>query len=171
MDMIARAKSSAATQKRNYLLQQKSDLVDSVFADTLESVKGLDDQKYTNLMIGLLTACFLKQIESEQTSRELYGEEDAIDPDAYEVVMNLRDRDRCGEAVVSGVSKKLCGKVPSEKLSRLTLSKAALPIDGGFILRCGSIETNCTLSLLFAQLREELEAEVGQALFAPKKQK
>ena len=35
---------------------------------------------------------------------------------------------------------------------------------------CGSMEMNCSLSLLFAQLREEMETEVGQALFAPRKQ-
>lgn len=170
MDMVTRARSSAETQKRNYILQCKSEVVDSVFEDTLSDMKKLEGEKYTSLLTGLLTACFLEQIEAEKTSRELYGEEDAIDPDAYEVILNMRDRDRYGKAVVEGAKRKLGGRVPSEKLSRLVLAPTTEPIDGGLILRCGSVETNCSFSLLFAQLRKNLEAEVGQALFVtPKK--
>ena len=169
LDMISRAKSSAATQKRNYILQRKSDLVDEAFADAMEGVRRMSDEKYTKLMIGLLTACFLGQLEAEKTCLELYGEEEAAEPEAYEVIMNPRDRDRCGDALIEGVRKKLCDKTAEQKLAKLTLAKTTAPLDGGFILRCGSIETNCTLSLLFAQLRTELETEVGQALFVPPK--
>ena len=169
LDMISRAKSSAATQKRNYILQKKSDLVDEVFADAMDSVKRLSAEKYTTLMIGLLSACFLGQLESEKTCLDLYGEEETAEVEAYEVIMNPRDRDRCGEAVVAGVRKKLSDKAAEQKLAKLTLAKTTVPLDGGFILRCGSVETNCTLSLLFSQLRTELETEVGQALFVPPK--
>lgn len=170
LEMISRAKSSAATQKRNFILQRKSDLVDEVFADAMESVKRMSNEKYTSLMVGLLTACFLKQLEAERACLDLYGEEETAEPEVYEVVMNPRDRDRCGAAVMEGVKKKLHEKATEQKLSKLMLAKTTAPIDGGFILRCGDIETNCTLSLLFAQLREELETEVGQALFVSQKQ-
>ncbi len=168
-ERIARARSSAATQKRNIMLQRKSDLVDSVFADTLANVCALQGEKYTNLLIGLLTACFLEQLESEKTSRALYGEEEGDEPEAYEVLLNQRDRDRCGGPLIEGVRKKIMGKIPEEKLSRLTVSRSTVAIDGGFILRCGAMEANCSLSLLFEQLRADLETEVGQALFSPPK--
>ena len=171
LDMISRAKSSAATKKRNYILQRKSDLVDEVFADAMASVKRLNDEKYTNLMIGLLTACFLKQLEAEATCLDLYGDEETAEPEVYEVIMNPRDRERYGIATVEGVKKKLHDKTAEEKLSKLMLAKTTAPIDGGFILRCGDVEINCTLSLLFSQLRTELETEVGQALFVPQKRK
>lgn len=169
IDLIARAKSSAATQKRNILLQRKSELVDSVFESTLESMKKLEGEKYTNLLIGLLTACFAEQIETEKANILLYGEEETFVPDAYEILMNTRDREQHGQALIAGVCKKLAGKVGDDKLAMLKLSDATVAIDAGFIMRCGSIEANCSFALLFAQLREELEAEVGHALFDPKK--
>ncbi|MBQ9761037.1 MAG: V-type ATP synthase subunit E [Clostridia bacterium] len=170
MDTATRARSSADTQKRNFVLQCKSDLVDSVFDETLKGMQTLEGEKYISLLAGLLTASLLEQIEAEKTSRTLYGEEDALDPEAYEVILNMRDRDRYGRSVVEAACGKLYGKIPPEKLARLKLASTTAPIDGGLILRCGSVESNCSFALLFAELRRELEAEVGQALFAPKKQ-
>ena len=168
-EMVARAKSTAATQKRNFILQRKSDLVDEVFEDTLREMRQLEGEKYTSLLVGLLAACFLEQLESERSSRLIYGEAEAEEPETYDVILNPRDWDRYGRAVIEGANKKLAGRVPTEKLSRLRLGSADPAVDGGLILRCGSVETNSSFSLLFAQLREELEAEVGEALFTPRK--
>lgn len=165
MEYVARVRSTAATSKRNLLLQTKSDLIDGVFASVLEQTRTLELEKYNEILIGLLSAALLEQIESEDISRTLYGEEEALAPECYEVLFNQRDRDRCGKAIIEGVQKHLFGKVAAEKLSRLTLSAGTAAIDGGLILRCGNIESNCSLSILFAQLREDLEAEVARALF------
>lgn len=168
-DIVARAKSAAANQKRNLLLETKSKLVDDAFDTTLESILAMNDEKYTALLVGLLSAAVLEQIEAEEISRELYGEEEAMEPACYEVLLNTRDRARCGEALIEQTKRKLGTKVAKEKLDRLNLSEKTVSIDGGMILRYGDIESNCTLSLLFAQLREELEVEVSRALFdAPK---
>ncbi len=165
MEYVARIRSAAATSKRNLLLQTKSDLIDGVFESVLEQTRNLELAKYNEILIGLLAAALLEQIESEETSRTLYGEEEALAPDAYEVLFNQRDRDRCGKLVIEGVQKHLSGKVSADKLSRLTLAAQTVSIDGGLILRCGSVESNCSLSILFAQLREGLEAEVARTLF------
>ncbi len=167
-DLITRARSAAAMQKRNLLLQTRGELMDAVFDDTLSQMQSLDTDKYTSLLVGLLAAAMLEQVGAEENSRTLYGEEDALLPSAYEVVMNPRDRERCGAAVLDGVRRKLIGKIPSERLDCLRLSDKTVMIDGGLILRCGDIESNCSLSLLFAQLRQDLEAEVGRALFEGK---
>lgn len=165
MEYVARIRSTAATNKRNLLLQTKSDLIDGVFAGVLEQTRNLELQKYNEILIGLLSAALLEQIESEETSRNLYGEEDALAPEVYEVVFNQRDRDRSGKAVIEGVQKHLSGKVSAEKLARLTLANQTVNIDGGLVLRCGNVESNCSLSILFAQLRESLESEVARTLF------
>ncbi len=165
MEYVARIRSTAATSKRNLLLQTKSDLIDGVFASVLEQTRSLELEKYNEILIGLLSAALLEQMESEETSRTLYGEEDAMTPECYEVIFNQRDRDRCGKAVIEGTQKHLSGKVPAEKLALLTLSAKTAAIDGGLILRCGSVESNCSFSILFAQLRESLESEVARALF------
>ena len=165
MEYVARIRSTAATNKRNLLLQTKSDLIDGVFAGVLEQTRNLELQKYNEILIGLLSAALLEQLESEETSRTLYGEEEALAPEFYEVILNQRDRDRSGKAVVEGVQKHLAGKVSAEKLDRLKLSMQTANIDGGLVLRCGSVESNCSLSILFAQLRESLESEVARTLF------
>ena len=165
MEYVARIRSTAATNKRNLLLQTKSDLIDGVFAGVLEQTRNLELQKYNEILIGLLSAALLEQLESEETSRNLYGEEEALSPEFYEVVFNQRDRDRSGKIVVDGVQKHLAGKVSAEKLARLKLSMQTANIDGGLVLRCGNVESNCSLSILFAQLRESLESEVARTLF------
>ena len=165
MEYVARIRSTAATSKRNLLLQTKSDLIDGVFTGVLEQTRNLELEKYNEILIGLLSAALLEQLEAEDISRNLYGEEDAMAPECYEVILNQRDRDRCGKAVVEGAQKHLSGKVAAEKLNLLTLSGQTVAIDGGLILRCGSVESNCSFSLLFAQLRESLESEVARTLF------
>ncbi|MBQ3014668.1 MAG: V-type ATP synthase subunit E [Clostridia bacterium] len=165
MEYVARIRSTAATSKRNLLLQTKSDLIDGVFAGVMEQTRTMELEKYNEILIGLLSAAILEQLESEEISRTLYGEEEALAPEAYEVIFNQRDRDRSGKTVVEGTKAHLSGKVSGEKLARLTLSQQTANIEGGLILRCGSVESNCSLSILFAQLRESLESEVARTLF------
>ena len=162
---ISRAKSTAATAKRNLLLETKSELIDLVFDGALEGTLKLSNEHYADLLVGLLCAALTEQLEAEHTGRALYGDEDMIEPEAYEVLMNQKDRDRLGKLVIEGAKKKLSGKAEKAKLDRLVLSSKTVAIDGGLILRYGPVESNCSLSLLFAELREGLEAEVSRALF------
>ena len=169
MEHIARVKATAATKKRNLLLQTKSDLIDEVFQGALDGTQKLDDERYVDLLAGLLTAAMLEQLETEQSNLALYGDEAEL-PDAYEVLMNQRDRERFGAPVLAAARKKLAGKADEAKLSRIRLADKTVSIDGGLVLRFGPIESNCSLSLLFAQLREELEGEVSRALFEARAQ-
>jgi len=164
-ELVSRIKTAVETKKRNALLMTQSALLDEVFDDTLAQIYNLEAEKYTEILVGLLCAALIEQREAEQTSRNLYGEEDAMAPDAYEVLLNQRDYNRCGKVLVARTKQKLDGKLPAEMLDRLTVSEQTVGIDGGLILRCGSVESNCSLRPLFAQLREELETEVSRALF------
>lgn len=168
VERISRIKSAAATAKRNSLMQTKSELIDGVFASALEQTLQLETEKYATLLTGLLCAALLEQAESEATNLALYGKEETGAPDAYEVLMNQRDKDRCGKAVIDGAKARLSGKVSAAQLAKLRLCERPVAIDGGLILRCGSVEANCSLSLLFASLREDLEADVMHALFQVK---
>ena len=162
-DMIAQAKATAATQKRNLVLETQSQLIDEVFEIALAQVSGQEGEKYVETLAGLLSA-------AEEISRTLYGEEDAMAPERYEILMSARDLDRYGEAVLDAVRKKLGAKLEAQTLNKLVLSRQTLSTNGGLVLRCGNIEANCSLSLLFAQLREELESEVSHALFVTERQ-
>lgn len=169
-DLVLRAKSNASMQERNILLGTESELIDGVFASAEKAILSQDPAAYTELLVGLLTAAFSEQLEAEKTGVELYGAEDAVIPTAYEVIFNQKDHDKYGAAVVEGARKKLAGKAPAEKLSMLKLSDTTVSTVGGVILRYGDIESNCSLDLLFAQLRSELEGEVGHLLFDARKQ-
>ncbi len=170
-DMIARAKAAAAMQERNLLLQQRSDLIDGVFAGAQEWVLSLDGEKYTELLAGLLSAALMELVNTEAHNRAVYGDEEEPVQADYEVCLGKKDRSRCGEAVVAAVRKKLAGKLPEDVLSRLVLSEETLAADGGAVLRWGDISCNCTFGLLFSQLRRELEGEVGRALFESRGQR
>lgn len=168
LERVSRVKSTAATSKRNYLMQTKSELIDSVFESALQGTLHLDPEKYTALLVGLLSAALLEQLEAEHTVQMLYTEEEQVLPVSYEILMNQRERERFGKAVLEETKKKFSGKVAADRLEKLKLSDKTAPIDGGLVLRCGDVETNCSLSILFAQLREELEGEVMRALFEVK---
>ena len=169
-NFIARAKSTAATNKRNLLLKVQSELIDEVFDGTLEQMLAMEAGQYSEFLAGLLSAAFLEQMEAERSARALASDEEWSEPDVYEVLLNQRDKERCAGTLLDGVKRRLGNKVASEKLEMLKISDKTVAIEGGLILRCGDVEANCTLSLLIAQLREKLEAEVGHALFDAKKQ-
>ena len=118
-------------------------------------------------MAGLLAAALLEQMAAERACNALGDDEEIVLPERYEVLMNPRDRERVGDRLLPRVCKKLQGKVTRDKTNALVISAQNAAIGGGLILRCGDIEINCSLSLLFAQLREELEGEVSRALFQP----
>jgi V/A-type H+-transporting ATPase subunit E len=48
----------------------------------------------------------------------------------------------------------------------LTFDKATSPISGGFILRKGEIDTNCSFDMLIKWVREDIEADVAKRLFS-----
>lgn len=165
MDRVSRVRSAMATAKRNAIMQTKSELIDSVFDGALEGTLRLEKEKYTALLSDLLATAFCEQVESEDLSRSLYGEEESILPARYEVLLNQKDHDRIGNDVIAGVKSKLASKVNAERLAKLVLSEKTVAIDGGLILRYGDVESNCSFSLIFAHLRESLQAEVAAALF------
>ena len=168
-DIIARAKATATNRRRNAMLAARSTVVDEVFESSYAEIGRFDDARYAELLAGLLAAAMLEQVATESACAALGSDEEILLPERYEVLMNQRDRERVGKKILPLVQKKLAGKVAREKTDALVISAQNAAIDGGLILRCGDIEINCSLSLLFAQLREELEGEVSRALFQPEK--
>ena len=160
---IEKTKASAAAQKSELLLMQKSRLVDEVFQGALDEVLSLDASKYAELVAGLVASAIYDFYCSEAENRALYGEEEE-ERYAFEIVLNKKDRDTCGEAILSSVRRKLVGKV-ADALDGMSISKQTRRIKGGAVVCYGPVECNCSLEMIFAQLRRELEGEVCEALF------
>lgn len=169
-DIIARAKAASANEKRNAVLRMQSRILDETFESARLQIRNRNDEQYIATLTGLLCAALIEQIKTERQSLELYGEEETPAAEVYEVVFNAHDRDRFGDAVVRDACNKLHGVLPEEALRKVRLADAVASVEGGLILRYGNIETNCSLELIFEQLRGELEQDVSRALFTAPKQ-
>lgn len=161
--LITRARSSAAMAKRDVYLMSKSRLIDEVFAAGEKEIRNLPAEKYLELLISMLKGAIKRQMESEKESLELYGEDSS--PEYYEVLLNHRDREQFGKALIDGLHRSVVGKMKLSDLEKIKLSNDTANINGGLILRCGAVEANCSLSMLFAEARRTTEAKVNDALF------
>lgn len=163
--LIAETKSTAQARRNEVVLAEKSRLVEQVFEDAFREILSLDSVKYTELLGGLLAAAIFDFCRTEAENRAIYGDDEETGEEPFEVILNKKDRDTCGEAVLESVKRRLPGKVPEDALKNLTLSRQMNKMQGGVILRHGPVELNCSFEMLFAQLKRELESEVSGALF------
>ena len=163
--IILRAKSSAGMAKRDAILEARAAILDEAYATAEKEIREMSGDAYLNLLSKMLRTALRDRLEAERDSLQLYGEN--ISPDVYEVLLSDRDRGTYGANLLQTFSTGLGSKFPAEALKKLTLAPAGAGshIDGGLILRCGAVETNCTLSMLLAQNRRETEARVNQILF------
>ena len=161
--IAARARAAAAMERRDILLAAKSAALDEVFLKAKKEITDTDFGKYRELLVALLSCALLDLASTERASREL-GDELA-DLTRLEVLMNEKDRERFGAAVLSGARRVTERKVGSELISLLTLSDETADIEGGLILRAGDVEINCSLAVLLAEVRRDIEAKVAAILF------
>lgn len=168
-ELVGRARSGEETVARNITLSTKAELIDKAFAKAKQEMLEMPDEKYLEFLSSLLAATFIRQLEDEANNRELYGEEGDEEVEHYEVLLNVADKARVGEKLLADVSRRLVGKEALTSISKLVLAGDTADIDGGFILRCGSMEINNSLKAIFSEIRPRLEGEVGKILFPDKK--
>ncbi len=164
-DLLARARSNAAMEARNLVGQKRSELIERAFSDAFSEIENRSEKEYTELVIGLLCAAVRELSETEERNLALYGEEDESAAFPYEVVLNRKDHDSIGAVVISGAKKQLTGQLSETRLEKIVLADDIAEIGGGLLLRYGDVESNCSLEMIFAQLRRELETDVSRTLF------
>ena len=162
---VARAKSSAAVEKRNAVLNAKSEMVDAAFDTAMAEIRAMDAEKYRELLVGLIESAVSAQINAEAEELRNYGADELQVAERYEVVLNRRDRDAHGAAIIDGIRRSSIGKISANQIEKIVLSDKTAEIDGGAMIRYGDMEINCSLSMIFARLREELESEIYKILF------
>ncbi len=74
-----------------------------------------------------------------------------------EIIMNAADSKKLGKQLSLQLSKATGGK--------FTLSKQTAPISGGFVLKSGDIEINCSFDSLIERAKQELSCDVAEILF------
>ena len=164
--IATRTKASLETVQRTALLAEQAAIIDEVFADAYKSIRELDDEKYVAFLTTLAASALAEMTDTAEKNLELYGpDEDAEEIEKYELLLCKADRDKYAESILESIRRSVIGRVPSEIIEKLTVSKEVANIDGGLILRYGSIESNCSLSLLFERTRARLEGQVSKLLF------
>ena len=123
---------------RRELLNEKQAFMDRVFHEAAGRIVAMETGEYRDFIRGLLEST----VES--------GDEEVLIGEAEK---------RIDQSFLDSVSKEL------GKGGGLKLSSERRPIDGGFILRSGRVETNCALETVFRDAREKLETEVAAILF------
>lgn len=161
--LIIRARSSAAMAKRNALLEARAALLDEAYAMAERQIKNMNPEQYLDLLQKMLRSALKNQLAGEEESMRLYGED--ISPAVYEVILNSRDRDTYGETLLPAFKTGYGARLPETAHAKLRMAAETAPIDGGLVLRCGPVETNCSLAMLMAENRRETEAKVSRILF------
>lgn len=161
--LIRRAKSAAEMARRNLLLETRSRLIEEVYRQAEQEIRELSAEQYAELLAGMLKGALRRQLEDEQESRRLYGEDTA--PAAYEILLNPRDRKTYGQRLLDMVAAGGLAKVGLTRPEAVRLAPETVNITGGLILRCGAVEINCSLTRLFEDARRQTESRVSGLLF------
>ncbi len=170
--LAARTKAEASTLKKNMLLAYKVEKTDEAFRTAIEDLAALPDKERLAFLTKVLISAVRQEFEAEKERIEIYGsdlEEDETVGD-YQVVLNKKDKEKLGDDLIASFKRSIVGKDLGDMPSRISLSKETANIEGGLILRCGSIELNCSFEKLVYSCRASLEGEVLNILFPPKKE-
>lgn len=139
---VGRLDRNEKLESRKNILAMKQSLLSDAFARAKEKILSFPDEAYTRFLA------------RQAGHASLRGEE--------AVILNAKDRERVGEAVVAAANAILRERgLPGG----LTLSGETRPISGGLILKQGSIEVNCTVDTLLDLSHNALDAEVAGILF------
>lgn len=158
--ILLRARSSSETMARNTVLEAKAKLTDQVYAEVYRRLLELPEKDYAAFVTKLLCDIISADIRRESENSEYYESGELTSADEYIVSMNEKDAKAIGKKLISAAEKVLSGTNKNVRLGESS------DIDGGFLLYCGNVETNCSLSLIVRKLREDTEQQVFSTLFA-----
>ena len=151
---------SAQKTKRNLLLEAKNAKIDEAFEKARLKLIRLPDKDYEKMLSVMLVSTVKKQIESEKLSLVQDTDGEFVICREYSVILSDTDKKRVSPDMIKDAS-----KLTLAEGKELTLSNESADIDGGFILRCGDIEINCSIGLILSQMRDTLEGDVYRILF------
>lgn len=135
LEIDERSRSVAELDARKLLLAAKTQVLDSVYAKTLEKLRNLDKEQYSALIFAML--------------------ENAKDGDV--VTVSEREKDIVTKESLADFAKK--------KGISLTLANKFGDFDGGVIISENGVDNNFTLEVEVALLREQTETKIAKEIF------
>lgn len=136
-----RIASSIDLQHRTKILGAKQEMIASVLDKAYETVTGLGDKEYFDMLLKLLEKYAL--------------------PQDGEIYFSASDLKRMPTGFEQDAQKSAKANGGTVKVSR-----GAKNIENGFVLSYGGIEENCTLRAMFDAKRDELSDKVHRMLFS-----
>ena len=162
-EILLRAKSSEETTRKNIILKVQGDMIDRAFKTAKDELCNLADAEKLQLLTDLLLWVLGAEWEAEQSRESVYGEDEG--ERFYEVMLNEKDRAKLGDELINNFKRKIVGKDYGDLPTRVSLAKDCANIGGGLVVRCGSVEINCSVETIVERLRPQLEAKVVKILF------
>lgn len=135
LEIDERSRSVADLDARKLLLAAKTQVLDSVYAKTLEKLRNLDKEQYSALIFAML--------------------ENAKDGDV--VTVSEREKDIVTKESLADFAKK--------KGISLTLADKFGDFDGGVVISENGVDNNFTLEVEVALLREQTETKIAKEIF------
>ena len=163
-EIAMRTRSAEKTLQKNIMLDLKSEMIDRAFEVAKKEIRELEGEDRLSFLSGLLCAALWSEYEAQKDRAQIYGDsgEDAA---IYEVLLEKRDHDKLGKELIASFKRRIVGKDMGDLPDRVKLSDDVANIDGGLILRVGSVEINNSVEAIFSYIRPRLEAEVARILF------
>ena len=163
--ILARAKSGEQTVRKNIIFKAQGEMIDRAFVSAKDELSELPDDQKLELLSGLMITALASEYAAEQNRADVYGLDEDEGVRYYEVMLNAKDRDRIGGALIELFKRKIVGKDFGDMPSRVSLSKQTVDIAGGLIIKVGDVEINCSIETIVSRLRPSLEARVAKILF------
>lgn len=138
-DIRLRAEGDIAMERRRALLERKQRLLDDVVRAAREAVLNEPAERYFEFLIRLA------QLNAEKGVGVMY--------------LSKRDLTRMPEGFHQALNRAL------PEGAQIDISSVARPIDGGFILKYGDIEQNCSLEAIFDENWERILDAAREVLF------
>lgn len=135
LEIDERSRSVAELDARKLMLAAKTQVLDSVYAKTLEKLRNLDKEQYGALIFAML--------------------ENAKDGDV--VIISKREKDIVTKQSLADFAKK--------KGIKLTLADKFGDFDGGVIISKNGVDNNFTLDVEVSILREQTETKIAKEIF------
>lgn len=134
---------AAALEAKKTVLAMKQQVVTSVLEEAAIRICSLPDPDYTAFLVKLAA-------DASFTGQE-------------EIILNAKDKNTVGKAVVKGANELLKKR---GILPKLTLSDTAGDFKGGLLVKQGDIVVNCCVETLIETNRDKLASQVAEILFS-----
>jgi len=140
---VARLAGAADLEAKKSVLALKQEMVGLAFNRAAEKLRSLPEKEYSLFLARLA-------VLSSRTGSE-------------QAIFNKKD---AGSAAAAAAIKAANADLTAKNMTgALTISKETRDISGGLILKDGDIEINCAIETLIAIRRNELSAQLAEALF------